>query len=114
MAVSLKTCIDEMCKKCSYEQDAPGTWRQQIEGCCGRSCELYNVRPLTTASQHEVKLSRRKAIDQQCKACVYDPNVSGQGSWRNQVKNCGNTDCPLYEVRPVPTTSNLIEVEEVE
>lgn len=114
MAVSLKNSIDEMCKQCSYEQEAPGTWRQQIEECCGRSCELYNVRPLTTGAKHEKVMSRRAAIDAQCKACVYDKNVSGQGSWRKQVQNCTVTACPLYEVRPVPTTSNLIETEEVE
>ena len=42
-----------------------------------------------------------KAIDMKCAECVYDP-IGGKGSWREQVKNCQGTTCPLYGVRPLP------------
>jgi len=43
-----------------------------------------------------------KAIEMKCKECVHDP-IGGKGSWREQVKNCQGTSCPMYEVRPLPT-----------
>jgi hypothetical protein len=43
-----------------------------------------------------------KAIEMKCKECVYDP-IGGKGSWREQVKNCQGTSCPLYAARPLPT-----------
>lgn len=115
MSKSLKGCIEQMCKGCSYDETAQGTWRQQISGCCGKSCELYGVRPLPTTEKHEVVGSRRKAIDAQCKSCMYDPRARGQGTWRKQVENCPVVECPLYPVRPTTTTGpDLIETEEVE
>jgi len=38
-----------------------------------------------------------KAIDKMCKECIYDP---GNGSWREQVKRCTSSKCPLYTHRP--------------
>lgn len=43
-------------------------------------------------------MSLRKAINEKCKDCVYDPTE--KGGWRQQVKQCTCTDCPLYLVRP--------------
>lgn len=45
--------------------------------------------------------SLRKAINDKCKECIYDPGVPGNGTWRKQVDNCTATNCPLYIVRPV-------------
>ena len=42
-----------------------------------------------------------EAVTQKCVECIYDPN-SGNGSWREQIKQCTATDCPLYPVRPLP------------
>ena len=43
-------------------------------------------------------MSLRKAIDNFCKECIYDPNV--KGSIVAQVRECGSKLCPLYSVRP--------------
>jgi len=44
--------------------------------------------------------SLRKAINDQCKECIYDPHP-GNGNWRQQVTACPSIQCPLYEVRPL-------------
>ncbi len=46
------------------------------------------------------RLSLRSAVNAKCKACVYDPLA--RGTWREQVADCGNPACALYDVRPVP------------
>ena len=48
--------------------------------------------------------SRRKAIDDMCRSCIYDP-IGGRGTWRQQVEACTARRCPLYPVRPVSTAS---------
>ena len=45
-------------------------------------------------------MSLRKAINDKCKDCCYDPK-SGLGTWRKQVEDCPCTLCPLYIVRPI-------------
>jgi hypothetical protein len=45
-------------------------------------------------------VNRAKAIDEMCKACIYDGN-SGSGTWRKQVEDCTSYSCPLFVVRPV-------------
>jgi hypothetical protein len=44
--------------------------------------------------------SLRKAVNDACKACIYDPKAGG--SWLQQVTECtsGEKGCPLYVVRP--------------
>ena len=49
------------------------------------------------------KLTRQQAISAKCKDCIYDPFDTG--TWLAQVDNCTQTDCPLYEYRPVPRSS---------
>ena len=44
-------------------------------------------------------MSLRKAINEKCKDCIYDPQ--GRGNWRQQVTACPCQDCPLWPVRPV-------------
>ena len=43
--------------------------------------------------------SLRKAINDKCRECIYDPK-SGTGTWRQQVDTCTSYTCPLYPVRP--------------
>ena len=43
--------------------------------------------------------SLRKAINEKCKDCTYDP--LDRGTWREQVEACHITDCELWEVRPI-------------
>ena len=40
----------------------------------------------------------RSRIDAHCVWCSYDELVPG--SWRKQVRECGVSDCPLFDVRP--------------
>ena len=46
-------------------------------------------------------MSLRKAINQMCKSCIYDPLSAG--TWRQQVFLCSVKSCPLWEVRAKPT-----------
>jgi hypothetical protein len=52
---SLKKCIEEKCKDCTYDQFVPGSWRSQVESCRVFSCPLWEVRPVTM----ETMLARR-------------------------------------------------------
>ena len=45
-------------------------------------------------------MSLRKAINDKCKDCIYDPLSAG--TWLKQVELCTSTNCPLYPVRPMP------------
>lgn len=47
--------------------------------------------------------SLRKAIDEHCRSCIYDPK-SGLGTWRQQVEGCTVTRCALWPVRPMSNT----------
>ena len=44
------------------------------------------------------KPSLRKAINDKCKDCSYDPY--DKGTWRQQVEACNITDCSLWPLRP--------------
>jgi hypothetical protein len=44
-------------------------------------------------------MSMRKAINEKCKDCIYDPK-SGGGTWRQQVEACTITTCSLWPMRP--------------
>lgn len=58
-------------------------------------------------------MSLRKAINDKCKDCIYDPE-SGLGTWRQQVESCGQVRCPLYPYRPKSTGVSKLakEIEE--
>ena len=43
-------------------------------------------------------MSLRKAIDEKCKDCIYDPMQPG--SWRKQVDRCRDVTCSLHPYRP--------------
>ncbi len=47
----------------------------------------------------EGDMSLKKAVNEKCKECIYDPQ-SGQGTWREQVEKCTSLMCPLYPYRP--------------
>lgn len=52
-------------------------------------------------------VSRKAAIDEMCRSCIYDPMAKGMGTWRQQVEDCksdgidGRSKCPLWDFRPV-------------
>lgn len=43
--------------------------------------------------------SLRKAINEKCKDCIYDP-LSGLGTWKQQTEGCPDESCSLWPVRP--------------
>ena len=45
-------------------------------------------------------MTRQEAIDAKCKECIYDADEDG--TWRQQVKACDITSCPLHQYRPMP------------
>jgi len=51
-------------------------------------------------------MSRKKAIDEMCKSCNFDP--LDRGNWRQQITSCTITDCALYPYRP-KSSGKLIE-----
>jgi hypothetical protein len=44
------------------------------------------------------KTSRKRAIELQCKDCIYDPAAGG--TWRKQADECPAEGCPLWNFRP--------------
>ena len=54
---SLRKRINQHCKSCTYDDLAPGTWRQQVTHCDVKSCALYDVRPKSTRPIPESVLS---------------------------------------------------------
>ena len=44
--------------------------------------------------------SMRKAINDMCKSCIYDP-IGGKGTWRQQIEACTSKECPLWPLRPI-------------
>lgn len=53
-----------------------------------------------------VRLTRKHAINKNCKDCIYDP-VSA-GTWRQQVEACPVTTCTLYDWRPLPFRASVL------
>ena len=48
-------------------------------------------------------MSLRRAINDKCKDCIYDP--ASEGTWRQQAFSCSVIICPLWHVRPKPISS---------
>lgn len=53
---SLKKCIEQKCRNCTYDPQQAGSWRSQTESCTVKSCALWEVRPITM----ETMLRNRK------------------------------------------------------
>lgn len=51
--MSLRRAINEKCKNCTYDDLAPGTWRQQVTICSVFSCPLRNCRPKASSPPPE-------------------------------------------------------------
>lgn len=43
-------------------------------------------------------MSRKLAIEDMCKQCIYDP--CQPGTWRQQTEACVSAPCPLFIYRP--------------
>jgi len=53
--------------------------------------------------------SMRKAINAKCKECIYDENINGNGTWRQQVEGCTSPLCPLFPLRPIAQKAKINE-----
>ncbi len=49
-----------------------------------------------------MSLSLLAAINGKCRDCIHDP--AAPGSWRAQVAQCSCPSCPLWPVRPAPSS----------
>ena len=63
---------------------------------------------MSGASRKQKRTSLRTAIDAKCKECIYDP-YGCAGTWRQQVAACTSPQCPLFPVRPKPTTETVTD-----
>jgi hypothetical protein len=59
--MSMRKAINDKCRDCIYDRCAPGTWRQQVQGCTISTCSLHPYRP--KASTGRSKASVQKAAD---------------------------------------------------
>jgi hypothetical protein len=50
--------------------------------------------------------SLRPAINAKCKDCIYDS--CAPGTWREQVAQCSAIRCPLWPVRPAPSSGPFV------
>ena len=60
---SLKKCIEAKCKDCTYDEKAPGTWREQVELCRVTKCALWPVRPVTVATLNANRKLKTIGVD---------------------------------------------------
>jgi len=44
-------------------------------------------------------MSLRKAVNDKCRECLYDP--LSNGNWRQQITACTSPNCPLFPFRPI-------------
>jgi len=51
-------------------------------------------------------MSLRKAINDKCRDCIYDPKCGG-GHWREQVAQCSSIECSLWAHRPLPVSGRF-------
>ena len=61
---SLKKCIEQKCKDCSYDSQQSGSWRQQVENCTVQSCALWEVRPITMETLHQRRKANNDALEE--------------------------------------------------
>ena len=60
---SLKKCVEQHCKNCTYDSTQPGSWRQQTENCTVVSCALWPVRPVTMESLLAARKDKKGEMD---------------------------------------------------
>lgn len=51
----LADAIDNMCKACIWDKNAPGSWRKQVEGCTSPKCPLFDLRAKTYTHVEDTK-----------------------------------------------------------
>ena len=61
---SLKKCIEEKCKQCTYDSSQQGSWRHQVEQCTVKACPLWEVRPITMETLHQRRKANNDALEE--------------------------------------------------
>jgi hypothetical protein len=41
----MRAAINAKCKDCIHDEEAPGTWREQVAQCSAPACPLWPIRP---------------------------------------------------------------------
>jgi len=49
--MSMRKAINDKCKSCIHDEQAPGTWREQVAQCSVISCGLWPLRPAPSGGQ---------------------------------------------------------------
>lgn len=72
--------IEAYCRACIVDPQSAGTWREQIAGCTGAGCALFNFRPMprqcvrnglpvpTAIAEVRAKLDRLNRAGAECRA----------------------------------------------
>jgi len=81
---SLRKCIDENCRNCIYDEQAKGTWRQQVTLCTVESCAMYPVRPITKATIPDNVLDYYLVIDTERARYARSRHLKGPLSEHNE------------------------------
>jgi hypothetical protein len=63
---------------------------------------------------HSVPHSRKAAINAMCAMCMGCTATSLEAGFRNMVKNCASTSCPLHAFRPYQTETDDEQVLEIQ
>lgn len=76
-------------------------------------CSGENVSE-TPPLEAKKRRSMRRAINDYCKDCTYDPEFKGGGTWRQQTEACVIKHCHLYEFRPISKPRKVGELPDEE
>ena len=74
--------------------------REGKQGPCQGAATQEPSPQIISLQPHPIK-GRAKAIALHCKRCIYD-QIGGNGTWREQTRNCTSFDCALWSFRPLP------------
>ena len=45
-------------------------------------------------------MSYKSAIVEFCRHCIVDEYATGLGTWKQQIRDCTSSTCPLFNYRP--------------
>jgi hypothetical protein len=60
--LTARQAIAAKCKDCTYDQQAPGNWRQQVHACDIKSCALWMLRPRSSKPLTEAELTEHERV----------------------------------------------------
>ncbi len=54
--MSRQKAINDKCRDCIYDPQAPGNWRQQTGACTIKTCSLWPYRPVSTPDKRTSRI----------------------------------------------------------